>query len=99
VVEQRFCKPLVGSSNLSAGTGPDGSLPVTSLTVYTGDIADTLAVKGFESLLDAAKIAETCTSSAPDPAQDAHRFAKQALATIRAWDDDRLGFLHEHADC
>jgi hypothetical protein len=36
VVEQRFCKPLVGSSNLSAGTDFLGSLPVTSVMDYSG---------------------------------------------------------------
>ena len=84
VVEQRFCKPLVGSSNLSAGTGPYGSIPDTSVCTYeTG--THNAGVEG--------------SSSAPAPAQDAHRIAKQALGTSRAWDDDRLGFLQEHADC
>jgi hypothetical protein len=40
VVEQRFCKPLVGSSNLSAGTDFLGFIPVTSLTFYTGHIIE-----------------------------------------------------------
>jgi len=41
------CKPLVGSSNLSAGTNIHVSIPVTSLTIYIGHIADTLALKGL----------------------------------------------------
>jgi len=37
----------VGSSNLSGRAVFLGSFPVTSLTIYTGDIADTLALKGL----------------------------------------------------
>src|ERR1700686_2673837 len=44
---RKICKPLVGSSNSLSQNGFGGSVPVTSLTFYTGDIADTLALKGF----------------------------------------------------
>jgi hypothetical protein len=63
---------------------PTGSIPDTSVCTYeTG--THNAGVEG--------------SSSAPAPAQDAHRIAKQALGASRAWDDDRLGFLQEHADC
>ena len=37
----------VGSSNLSGRANQSRSFPVTSLTIYTGHIADTLALKGL----------------------------------------------------
>jgi hypothetical protein len=72
--ELRAENPRVGGSIPPLATFRSGSVPVTSLTIYTGDIADTLALKGLktagvECLIQTFK----CSNSSNRPLQSFRR--------------------------
>src|SRR5207249_9042796 len=50
LVEQRTFNPLVGGSNPPRPTNLVRSIPDTWVTVYTGDMGNTFAAKGFSAL-------------------------------------------------